>query len=230
MKSWRSLSWMGVLFSGLIALMALMPSCRVRGVVFLFCLPSSTNEGLRVGAEGLVISECCDELLIWKVGEELLSILTETPLPERFLNVIVMLISTNITMSVVPDPIRGHLMLSSRVECSVFIIGFFWTSGRGSIWGAGFFQCEVAFECECEVFHNWVGWGARCGIYWVVHFTGSANNIDVGAKHPSFLWHCGVLRNYDVGGVIAIFLLNSVVFLLYFHPWSVVDDWHHQSF
>ena len=55
---------MGVLFSGLIALMALMPSCRVRGVVFLFCLPSSTNEGLRVGAEGLVISECCDELLI----------------------------------------------------------------------------------------------------------------------------------------------------------------------
>ena len=116
---------MGVLCSGLIALMALMPSCMVRGVVFLICLPSSTDEGLRVGADGLVISEWRDELLIWKVGEELFSILTETPLPERFLNVIVMLIITNITKVVIPAPIRGHLMLSSRVKCSVFIMGFF---------------------------------------------------------------------------------------------------------
>ena len=55
---------MGVLFSGLIALMALMPSCMVRGVVFLICLLSSTVEGLRGDAEGLAISEWCDELLI----------------------------------------------------------------------------------------------------------------------------------------------------------------------
>ena len=115
---------MGVLYSGLIALMALMPSCRVRGAVFFFCPPSSINEGLRAGAEGLVISECCEELLIWKVGEELLSILTETSPPERFLIVIVMLISINTTISVVPDPMRGHLMLSNKVDSLVVAIGF----------------------------------------------------------------------------------------------------------
>ena len=82
------------------------------------------NEGLRAGAEGLVISECCEELLIWKVGEELLSILTETSPPERFLIVIVMLISINTTISVVPDPMRGHLMLSNKVDSLVFAIGF----------------------------------------------------------------------------------------------------------
>ena len=83
--------------------------------MFFFSPPSSINEGLRAGAEGLVISECCEELLIWKVGEELLSILTETSPPERCLILIAILISINTTTNVAPDPMRGHLKLSNRV-------------------------------------------------------------------------------------------------------------------
>ena len=101
-----------------------MPSCREIRAVSFFNFPSSMNEGLKAGAEGFVTSRCCEELSIWKVGEELFSILTETSPPERCLILIATLISINTTTNVGPDPMRGHLKLSNRVGSLDLAIGF----------------------------------------------------------------------------------------------------------
>ena len=115
----RSLSWVGVLFSGLIALIASMPSCRVMRDDFSFC---SLNEGLNAGAEGFAISRCCEELLIWRIGEELFSILTEISPFDRCLILIAPLIRIAIVTNVTPAPMSGHLNLSIRVDPSDLMV------------------------------------------------------------------------------------------------------------
>ena len=114
----RSLSLTGVLFSGLIALMASMPSCRVMRDGF------SLNEGLKAGAEGFAISKCCEELLTWRVGEELFSILTEISPFDRCLILITPLIKIAIVTNVIPAPMSGHLNLSIRDRSSVLMVAF----------------------------------------------------------------------------------------------------------
>ena len=89
-----------------------------------FCSPFPMNEGLKAGAEGLATSRCCEELLIWKVGEELFSILTETSPPERCLILIAILISITITTNVAPVPMSGHLNFSNRAGSLDLVVGF----------------------------------------------------------------------------------------------------------
>ena len=104
--------------------MASMPSCRVRWGVILLCSPFSTNEGLKDGPEGFIIPDCCDELLIWNVGVELLSILTDNSLLVCFLIICAMQVIISIAASEAPVPIRGHFMFSNSDVGSFFTVGF----------------------------------------------------------------------------------------------------------
>ncbi len=71
------------------------------------------GEGKRVGAEGFGASDPCEEFSIWNVGDELFSILTETPPFERFLSVMPMQADVSNTLMAIPEPMMGHLAYSS---------------------------------------------------------------------------------------------------------------------
>ena len=69
------------------AKMAAILSLRVGTWAGSRCSSFSTNEGLKGGAEGFIIPDCCNELLIWIEGlfGEVFSILTDNSLFELFL-------------------------------------------------------------------------------------------------------------------------------------------------
>ena len=71
------------------------------------------KEGLKGGAEGCIVPDCCNELLIWTEWLELFSILTESSLLECFLTVVAIQVSSIIAASEAPVPIKGHFILSN---------------------------------------------------------------------------------------------------------------------
>lgn len=105
----RSLSWNGVLFLGLTALMASMPSWIVRVALSCSGFACSASDGTSTGADGFGTSHVRDELSILTVGDELFSILTETSLFARFLIIMPMQVVIINTVMAIPEPIMGHL-------------------------------------------------------------------------------------------------------------------------
>ena len=103
--------------------MAWIPSSKVRLEFGFCCSIFSTNEGLKDGAEGFVVPDCCGKMLIRIEGLELFSILTDSSLLDCFLIISAMQVISIIAASAVPDPIMGHFIVSNTEVGSCRIMG-----------------------------------------------------------------------------------------------------------